>query len=204
MAEPPDPAERLLQLHCRLVAGDETTSRELCQLLLEPLVQRVAGCFQRGTDEHHIHTAVADVLLKYIADPSRFDPEAGAPLDRFLQLAAQRDVLNLLRGDIRRRTREQKAAASRPEGNVELDPVAGNIFQEELARRQRENARLLALLDDPVDRAILELRLQGVKDSAAYARALGITHLPPTEQRRRVHRAKNRIIAFFRRRGITI
>src|SRR5262249_6624457 len=169
-------------------------SRELCQVLLEPLVQRVARCFQRGTDEHHIQTAVADALLAYAADPSCFDPEQGVPLDRFLQMAAQRNVLNLLRGDARRRAREQKVAASRPERSVELDPVAGNIFQEELARWQQEHERLLAMLDDPVDREILKLRLAGVRDTAAYARVVEVTHLPQAEQRRHVQRAKDRLV----------
>ena len=85
---------------------------------------------------------------------------------------------------------------------VELDPVVGNLLQQEedTQRHQREEY-LVNLLQDPKDRQILALRLQGERRTEAFAAILGISHLPSEDQSREVKRAKDRIDKVIRRNG---
>jgi RNA polymerase sigma-70 factor (ECF subfamily) len=123
------------------------------------------------------------------------------PLDRFLRMASRRNVMNLLRGEARRRAREEIA-----HGNVstavELDPTAGNTLQQEETRElQRQQEDMMQRLSDPRDQQILALRLQGERRTEAFAEILGISHLPIEAQRREVKRTKDRIDKILRRRG---
>jgi RNA polymerase sigma-70 factor (ECF subfamily) len=59
----------------------------------------------------------------------------------------------------------------------------------------------MSLLQDPTDRQILALRLQGERRTEAFAELLGISHLPIGVQRREVKRAKDRIDKILRRKG---
>ena len=86
--------------------------------------------------------------------------------------------------------------------DVALDPVARNIRQEELQQLDEKQAALFAALDDPKDKEILRLKLDGVRDTGDFARVLSITHLPVAQQREEVKRQKDRIIRFLRRKGL--
>jgi DNA modification methylase len=199
---PPDFASsQVLSCHRRLCAGDRTASDDLAALLLTPLHERISRQFSRA-DEHLCSQAVADALLDYCAEPQRFDEARGVPLARFLLLASRRNMLNLLRGESRRKAREERAAQMQAESSVELDPVVGNLLQqEENAQLRQREEELMRLLPDPKDRQILALRLQGERHTEAFAAVLGISHLSPEEQRRAVKRAKDRIDKIMRRQG---
>jgi hypothetical protein len=85
---------------------------------------------------------------------------------------------------------------------VELDPVVGNLLQkEENEQRHQLEEEMMRLLQDPKDRQILALRLQGERRTEAFAEILGILHLSIEAQRRGVKRAKDRIDKTLRRHG---
>ena len=192
---------QLLAIHRRLCDGDRTASDELAELLLDPLVERIARQFPRA-DEHAHSQAVADALLDYCARPHQFDEGRGVPLAPFLLMTCRRNMLNLLRGEARRRTREGQAAQMFATSIVELDPVAGNLLQqEEGAQLHQQEEGLMNLLQDPKDRQILALRLEGERRTAVFAEILGVSHLPMEVQRREVKRAKDRIDKILRRKG---
>jgi len=193
-------AAQLPALHRRLCLGDRTASDETISLLLSPLVQNLAPKFPH-IDDHTIRDGVIDALLEYCTRPNRFDEGRGIPLDRFLQHASWRNVVNALRAEARRKAREERAEHAYTRSAVELDPAAGNLLQEEVARRQREQGELLRLLQNPKDQQILALQLQGERRTEAFAEILGISHLPMEAQRREVKRAKDRIDKILRRRG---
>jgi RNA polymerase sigma-70 factor (ECF subfamily) len=194
-----DDPDQLLMLHRRLLAGDRLASEGVASLLLPSLVQAVSQQFPQ-TDEQLIWTGVSDAVLDYCARPQQFDESRGVPLDRFLQKAAWRNVANILRGEKRRKAREEKAGQEYVESAVELDPVVGNFLQqEEHVRRQQQQAELMNTLRNPKDRRILELRLQGERRTEAFAEVLEITHLPLDTQRREVKRAKDRVDKILRR-----
>jgi hypothetical protein len=88
-------------------------------------------------------------------------------------------MLHLLRAEARRKTREGQAAHLSTPSHVELDPVAGNLIQqEERAELQQQEEECMNLLPDPQDQQILTLRLHGERRTEAFAAILGIAHLP--------------------------
>jgi RNA polymerase sigma-70 factor, ECF subfamily len=193
-------SSQLLGLHRRLCDGDRTASEELAELILEPLIDAISRRFPRS-DEQTIWDGVVDALLDYCARPHQFDEERGVPLDRFLCMASRHNVTNLLRGETRRRAREE-AAQSDARSVVELDPTAGNILQQEETRElQRQQEGMMERLSDPRDQQVLALRLQGERRTEAFAEILGISHLPIEAQRRAVKRTKDRIDKILRRHG---
>ena len=195
-----DDSAQLLEMHRRLLAGDRTASEAVMRLLHASLTQEVSAQF-RQIDQHIIWDGVIDAMLDYCARPQQFDAERGVSLKRFLRLAARRNVMNILRGEQRRKVREEAAGHAWAAANVELDPAAGNLFQkEESAQRQRQQTALTNALQNPNDQQLLALRLQGVRRTEAFAEILGITHLPIETQRREVKRAKDRIDKLLRRR----
>ncbi len=198
MPERYDPTH-LLVLHRRLLAGDRTAPEEVASLLLVPLVREISHKFPQ-TDEQIIWDGASDAVLDYCARPHQFDESRGVPLDRFLQGAAWRNVANLLRGETRRKAREEKAGQDYIEPAVELDPVVGNLLQrEEKVQHQRQWAELMRTLQNPKDQQILALRLQGERRTEVFTKILEITHLPTEAQRREVKRAKDRIDKMLRR-----
>jgi RNA polymerase sigma-70 factor (ECF subfamily) len=194
-------SSQLLELHRRLCDGDRTASEELAELILNTLMEGLSRQFPRSPEDI-CYEAVTTAFLDYCAQPHRFDAERGVPLHRFLLLASRYDMLNLLRGEARRRAHEEEAGHVYTRSAVELDPVVGNLLQKEEneQRHQREEA-MMSLLRDPQDRQILALRLQGERRTEAFAEILGIAHLPIEAQRRGVKRAKDRIDKILRRHG---
>jgi len=191
-------AEQLLLLHTRLSDGNRIASEELVCLLLDPLSNEIARKFP-NTDMQLISDGVTDALLEYCTDPNKFDPSRGVPLDRFLAQAAWRNVANIVRGEQRRKAREIKASSAPAEELVELDVTAGNLLQEQERRRQRQARELMQMVENLVDKRILELRLAGERRTEEFARVMNISHLPKERQRREVKRAKDRIDKFLER-----
>jgi hypothetical protein len=192
----------LLALHGRLLSGDRLASDDLVRAVLPFLLEEVARRFPRTTDEQLVADGVIDAVLDYSARPQQFDAGLGVPLDRFLAKAAWRNVTNLVRAEGRRKKRERKVGGERREADVALDPLAGNIRQEELRQLEAMQEAMFDALNDPKDKEILALRLQGVRATAAFSRVLGVTHLPEPRQRQEVKRAKDRITRFLRRKGL--
>jgi RNA polymerase sigma-70 factor, ECF subfamily len=194
-------SSQLLEIHRRLCDGDRTASEELAELILDALMQGISRQFPRS-DEDMRYEAVTKALLDYCAQPHRFAVERGVPLHHFLLMASRYDMLNLLRGEARRKAREEEAGHLHATIAVELDPVVGNLLQkEENEQRHQLEEEMMSLLQDPKDRQILALRLQGERRTEAFAEILGISHLPIEAQRRGVKRAKDRIDKILRRHG---
>ena len=107
-----------------------------------------------------------------------------------------------LRGERRRKQRERKAGGEKRESDVALDPAAGNIRQEELQELEDKKKAMYDALDDPKDKEMMALRLDGVRDTPGFARVLEITNLTEREQREEVKRRKDRITRFLRRKGL--
>ncbi|MCS6897940.1 MAG: hypothetical protein NZM29_08210 [Nitrospira sp.] len=176
-------------------------SEELSRLILPYLFEEMSRRFPR-VDPHLVSDGVIDAVLDYCKSPSTFDVSKAVPLDRFLATAAWRNVTNLAVGERRRKKREEKIGSKKRFVDVALDPVARKIQQEEEDAWRRRYTALLDALTDPKDKGILQLKLEGVRDTAAFAQVLRITHLPLEEQRKNVKRHKDRIIRFLRRQGL--
>lgn len=178
-------------LHERLVAGHPAGLEQAFGLYHSSVVRRLSSRREfRLTDPQFLDDGVLDAIIELVAQPGGYNPALSRTLLRHLEMAAERNVRNLLRSVRRRRERERKAAKSA----VELASPVGNALQADQDRRQahdRDDA--LALLPDPTDRAVLDLMLRGERRTAAFAHVLGIAALPVPEQRRVVKRVKDRI-----------
>ena len=197
MAEPGD-AECLVALHERLLHGDRVAPEELAELLLERLTAEVARQFPH-TDIHIVYEGVADALLDYCAKPGGFDTARNVPLDRFLSQAAWRNVANSVRGEKRRKAREEKSVQDTESKIVELHPSVGNHNQNEAQLQQERLAELMQTLENPVDRKVFELQMSGERRTEEFAKVMGISHLSAAEQRSEVKRTKDRIATHLKR-----
>ena len=92
-------------LAARIGRGDAAALGELAQHLLPVLMRRLRRAYGRVPSDL-LSDACEDAILEYGASPRRFDPARGVPLDRFLQMAAARNLADLLKADARRRRRE--------------------------------------------------------------------------------------------------
>jgi RNA polymerase sigma factor (sigma-70 family) len=194
-------SSQLLALHRRLCNGDRTASDALAALVLDLLVEQVARRYPH-TDEQMIWDGVSEAFLDYCSRPHQFDERRSLSLDSFLQMASRRNVANILRSNVRRQRREETGARVYASAAVELDPVVGNLLQqEEIAQLHQQEEDFMNLLQDPKDRQIFALRLQGERRTEVFAAILGVSHLPVAVQRREVKRAKDRIDKILRRKG---
>jgi DNA-directed RNA polymerase specialized sigma24 family protein len=165
----------------------------------DQMVKTIARQFAQ-VDPHWPFQVVADALMEYGARPAQFDEGRGVSLVAFLLMACRRNMLNLLRGEARRRRYEGQYAQMCAAVVVELDPLLGNLLQDEsraqLARREQS---CMDVLEATQDQKILALQLQGERRTTAFAAILGISHLPMKDQRLEVKRAKDRIDKKLRR-----
>jgi hypothetical protein len=195
---PPAPGpDEGLALHRRLLESDPTAPADLALAYLDSLVAWLT--------EHHprldrdLHTQAADdALLALIEHPASFQP-AKQTLDVYLRIAAQGDLLNLLR-------REGKHHAGRvPWNSVELSENAGKYLGQDadpslplqLAEAEQELLRsvpaaVLAGLSEAEVRGLLLLR-RGERSNAIWAENCGFAHLPPDELDREAKRLKDKL-----------
>jgi hypothetical protein len=174
----------------------------MARLVLESLVRRVRRSVG-GIDESQVRSTCCQTLARYLLSPEEYEPSRG-PLLAWLTLDARGDVLNELASA--RARREVVDVAT-----VELRGGTGNVFTEAAALSSVEEEALdhadpydlppdvLATIREhaagfsPEDAAMIELMGEGVRETAAYAEVLGITHLPAPEQQAAVKREKDRL-----------
>ena len=187
---PPD--DELCAAWSRLTA-DSTTAGPFAELVLPPLEADLRRLFPRA-DPHAAAEAADWAVAAFLRNPAAYDPARG-PLAPFLRLAARRDLMNLLAADGRRRRGQI------PWAGVELTHPAGNELAdgESLADHPAVLAAAAAL--DDAGRRVLDLMLDGERDTAVFAEALGVSHLSPDGQADAVKRAKDRVKARLKRAG---
>ncbi|MFN8557420.1 MAG: hypothetical protein U0531_08740 [Dehalococcoidia bacterium] len=193
--------EQELDLHRRLLDGDPIAPEECAAAYFEPLVRMLRAARPDVRDPQHIEEAAITALFDYIRSPRSYKPDLRG-LMGYLRMAAMGDLGNALRSESRHSLR-----------NISLDAVenlldAGNDGQEDGLDLPPgvTAADVLAELDrrftDPLDRKVIELRyIHQVRDTASFARALGIEHLEKKEQEKEVQRVKDRIHRRLRRMG---
>jgi RNA polymerase sigma-70 factor, ECF subfamily len=179
------------EIHERLLAEDVTAPAELAEILLEPLLQRLAQKYPQLPDPDLLYDAVTDALMSYIKRPAQFNP-AKRTLIGFLVMAAEGDLRNALAKVKRRRQKEI------PLKDVELKVAAGNSKIEagnSSTEPEREKLRqaLPMIFEDPKDLAMVELMMSGERTTEAFAEVLKLQHLPLEQQRREVKRHKDRL-----------
>jgi len=191
-----------LALHLRLLAGDKTAPDDCVVCWLPELVRGLSAHNPSiaWRDEQIIYEAALRALLDYTMEPHKYDP-ARSSLRYYLRNAAQQDLKNEL---AREKTQGREAMSIHP---VEFSLYDGNSFEDEAIEKVDAEAlmeRVMEEISDPVDRLILSLVLQGERSTSAFAKVLGIEHLPEHEQRRIVKQNKDRISKRLERLGEAI
>ena len=187
---PPD--DELIAAWHHLVT-DPDTAGAFAAVVLPPLQADLARQFPRVHPDD-IATAADEAVLAFLRRPGAFDPAKG-PLPGFLRLIARRDLLNLL--DKERRHQRGRI----PWEAVELTHPDRNDFVE--VESLADSSELRAVIDSLAnsDRQVLDLILDGERDTAVFAAALGLSDRPADAQFDEVKRAKDRIKARLKRAG---
>ncbi|SRR6266508_61225 len=191
-------SDELLALHQALVDGiDPTVPARLAELLVAALTRR----FRRvsGPDVHTVESLIGLSIARYLSDPARYKPDKG-PLLAFLWQDTNGDLRNEWTAHTTRRGRETPTNE-----RLEVVPPARNLSLEEevldavdpfdaapdLVQAARQEIERFG----PQDQELLALIAEGVRETAPYAAALGITQLPVAVQRAEVKRHKDRLKA---------
>lgn len=184
----------------RLRARDPIAAAEFCERYLPLLLADRRWFAGRTRDDHLIEEAAHLALFNFVKRPETYDSSQKGILP-YLRMAAGGDLLNAI-------AREQRHARRRaPLEAVELQPVGGNdqqsppdlpggVSQELLLHRLREQ------LPEPRDREAMGMMIDGVRETAAYARLYELDHLPAEQQTRAVKRHKDRLKQRARRLGV--
>jgi RNA polymerase sigma-70 factor (ECF subfamily) len=187
-----------LELHNRLLAGDETASADL----FDRYVSQLTGALSRGHsqiaehDETLILDAVTDALFDYISRPQIYKPNLKS-LKNFLYMAARGDLLNKWR-----KVKDSAHLETSLDERVELGQEFGNRVVEEMSGAQRVFAKIAteelwqqvrAIVPEKEFLQVVALMIEGVRETSAYAEYLGISDLPKAEQRKQVKRVKDRL-----------
>ena len=190
------------QIHERLLRRDPTASAECAEGVIGALTKQLERRFPRLRESDLLADAVTDAVFSYLKRPEQYDP-ARRGLLGFLTMAAEGDLKNALAKRQRRREMEV------PLDDVDLETVGGNrvVGPAEAAGEvdlDKIRSGVSALFDDPRDRQLAELVLEGERSIEVCARTLGLEGLPIVEQRREVKRHKDRIKKRLERYGESI
>lgn len=188
--------EALLAALNRIRAGDFTAFDDLHELAVAELVTEITPEFPR-IDQDDIYDAIADTFIRLWKDPSCCHATTGRIAFAFLQVSVRRRILNAIRKAKCRSKHETRAVVEA--GDVALFSPDVSTDEEQEVELQARVANLEHRLRDPRDREILRLQLSGERDTAVFARVLGVDRLSVSEQRAEVKRVKDRIMAFLRR-----
>jgi RNA polymerase sigma-70 factor (ECF subfamily) len=200
------------RIHKRLLSGDPVASAEFARVYMEPLVRYLRRRHPEVNDETLAWDAATNAVLDYAENPSSFDPKKSG-LFGYLKMASHRDLLNALEKE-RRRGASERSAGLRA---VELSPGGGKELQRDEdvervgerteldeERSQRIMEKVYEALPDPRDRRMLELMMDEVRETEAFAEVLGIRDRDEAEQRKTVKRHKDRIKKRVQRLGLPL
>jgi RNA polymerase sigma-70 factor, ECF subfamily len=202
-----DDAQTEKEIHERLLFGDPTAPEELARKYL-PLIQRhVAACAHNHGihDRDLINDATVDAVFGYIRHPEKFDPNQSGLLG-YLKRAAERDLINVVKQDRRRRRGEEleedvEVSILVRNKSSEIDRIRRDAEGEAISRIQKERALAeVAESENERDKVLLHLMAEGERSTSKFAAALGITDLPTAEQRHIVKQNKDRLKAHLKRR----
>ena len=178
-------------IHKRLCEGDLTAFAELAEEVMESLVEKLSRKYPNLRDPDLPTEAVSDALMGYSKRPEQFDPTQRG-LFGFLVMSAEGDLKNALAKIARRKKKEIQLES------VEVDERDGNTRDrtdelDTMIDSERIQDALDALFDDPKDRAVVKLMMEGERATEVFAQVLELEALSEDQQRTEVKKNKDRI-----------
>ncbi len=185
-----------IRLHQRMLSGDVTVFAEIAEVALPLLTHRLSMKFPDLDDPHMVDTAVVTALLIYQKTPTQYNPNK-LRLDQYLYMSARGDLLNFIK-------KQKKDMALVPLLEIveleESDSEYGVEVQDDIDVEDEVIKKLsptwrniCSLLPDNKDQEIIQLMMDGIRETETYAEVLGITALSEHEQFLLVKRNKDRI-----------
>jgi len=178
------------ELHELLVGGDDRAPARIAEFYLPWLRGRMEALCSNVQDPHFLDTACIDALQSYFKKPHSYAPER-LSLGKYLLMAAKGDLRNAIDQAATAFERLQQAA----ENLVELRARP----PEQPTRLESLELQVHLFLPDPLDQKVFALMAEGVRETDAYASALGIQGLLLEEQRHLVKTCKDRILKRLQR-----
>src|SRR5688572_21502995 len=108
------PADDLAALHLRIIGGDAAAADTVASVMLASVSRRLRRGFPRVPHDFIVDAVTDALVLEYLARPQRFDSGLGVPLDRYLEVAARRNLQNRLQAEARRYANEGQYALEQP------------------------------------------------------------------------------------------
>jgi RNA polymerase sigma-70 factor (ECF subfamily) len=192
------PPNHDLELHQLVMKGDDVALGRLYDSYSEAVSVKLMSLYHKvaKTDTALIGEAIIGAFLGYSRNPSTFNPDKSSLL-RFLEMAAERDLLNILERE------KRYLHVEKPPENVELEENFWNsiirenhgadselIFRETMKLVEAELARYFP---NPLDVRLARLVIAGERDTNVFCDVLEIQELDAREQQVQVKRHKDRI-----------
>jgi hypothetical protein len=164
-------------------------------VLLPLLSHRLRRRFSRAPVDL-VATAVEDAILEYARRPQRLNPSPELPMERLLLHAARSNLLNLLKSESRRRTRERQYVQQRLDSDrYTLSPPAVRPS----GCRSDILHQALSMIGSSSERKAFWIWLQQPRATALVADVLGLASAPPAAQRYAVRRFVERTVKRLKR-----
>ena len=187
-----------LELHNLIVSGSDIALSKLYDLYGEMVVKYLKRNFNKiaRTDDSPIFEAVSQTFLDYFRNPTGYNP-AIIPLQKYLEMAAKRDLLNLLQRDKKHSNKKELPS------DVELqekfwnntigttETTDGEIIQTEIMNGIDQE--LAKHFDSDEDILMAKLILAKERKTEVFAEILGIENTDPDSQKSEVKKHKDRI-----------
>lgn len=187
--------------HQRLLGREDPVAfAELAAALYDDVVRRTSARAGPTADPVLVEEAVGKAFLDYNDAPERYNPELSS-LRTYLIMVAYRDFQKARKREYRR---VQRQARHLGKTHIDDDSAAAVDDTEQLIIRLRAAEvwpHVSAAFTDPVERQVLSLIINDVRDTSAYAKVLGVGQMSEDEQTQHVNQVKSRVKKRLRRIG---
>lgn len=186
---------REIILHNSIVNGDDIAFSQLFDLYSAKVFASLRGLYPlvAKNDKAVIRQAVSDGFLGYYGNPKTFNPELSTLL-RFLHVASERDLINALDKEKRRKNGAVYVEIDEKDRNGELRVEdTPHIWMEQNEIEAKVDQELKKIFSNETDLELAKLIQDGERNTITYCKVLRIEHLPFEEQQRIVKRNKDRV-----------
>jgi hypothetical protein len=196
MTSPLPTRDEEIELHRRLLAGDETAARDLAHFCYEPLLAHLRRTSPRRVSDDQIADAAAKAWMDVSKAPGSL--EQTKSLWGFLVYVAQQDLKNVVAKVERRQRRESREKVVELLPDHGIDPEEAEL-QEEGRRARRDIVSIVEIGLTDAERRCLELHLAGERKTAPFAEALGLADRSAAEREAAAKRIKDKLKARIQR-----
>ena len=186
------------QFHNSILDGDDLALSKLFGSYGNSVIKKIKSRYPNVTkkDEALILEAVNEAFFGFFKNPATYDPDKTG-LHRFLEVAAERDLINLLSKDKkipkRKNLPEDVELQERFWNSIkkEDDSTDWQIIQQE--SMEAIETELTKYFQDDLDIELAKLIMVGERKTSVFVKILRIDSLTEGEQEREVKRHKDRI-----------